>query len=67
MKDLLRIGTKIKLARVGRLVTQRELANRIEVSQGFLSQLECGERNPSKELIDEIQRALNCDFESDDW
>ena len=63
----MRIGVRIKLARVGRNVTQAELAARAELSQAYLSQIENGDRTPSREAIETIGRALGCDLELGDW
>ena len=63
----LRIGTRIKLARVKRHVTQADLAQRAELSQAYLSQIENGDRTPSAEVVESIGRALGCDMESDSW
>jgi len=62
----MRIGVKIKLARVARHVTQQQLAARAEIAQGYLSQVESGERTPSDEVVESIQRALGVDFDSDE-
>jgi transcriptional regulator with XRE-family HTH domain len=63
----MRIGVKIQLARKGRQITQRQLAARAEIAQGYLSQVESGERTPSDEVVESIQRALGVDFDSDEW
>ena len=63
----MRIGTRIKLARVKRNVTQSDLAQRAELSQAYLSQIENGDRTPSAEMAEAIGRALGCDLESDSW
>lgn len=63
----LRIGVKIKLARVGRHITQQELSHRSEIAQGYLSQIEHGDRTPSDETVESIERALGVDFSTDDW
>jgi transcriptional regulator with XRE-family HTH domain len=63
----MRIGMKIQLARKGRQITQRQLAARAEIAQGYLSQVESGERTPSDEVVESIQRALGVDFDSDEW
>ena len=63
----MRIGVKIKLARVARHVTQQQLSHRAEIAQGYLSQIEAGERTPSDEVVEQIERALGVDFDSDEW
>ena len=60
------VGIKIKLARVGRNVTQRDLANRADISQGYLAQIENGDRTPSADVVESIGRALGCDLQSEE-
>jgi len=52
------IGQAIKTLRTKRRVTQKDLAERSGVSQGFLSLIEKGEREPDFELIEKIAGAL---------
>ena len=61
----MRIGVRIKLARVKRGVTQAELAHLTELSQAYLSQIETGDRTPGTETVESIERALQCDLEGD--
>jgi transcriptional regulator with XRE-family HTH domain len=63
----IRIGVRIKLARTKRHITQAQLANRTEMSQSYLSQIESGERTPRPEMVEMIGHALGCDLESEDW
>jgi transcriptional regulator with XRE-family HTH domain len=63
----IRIGLRIKLARIERHMTQLELAQRSEISQAFLSLIESGDRTPSSEMVDQISRALGCDLEGEEW
>ena len=50
------IGNKIKELRIERNLTQEELANRAELSKGFISQLERNLTSPSiATLIDILQ------------
>lgn len=62
----LSIGKCIKAARIKRSMTQGELARRADISQGYLSQVELGERTPSDEVVNLIQRALGVDFDYDE-
>lgn len=62
----LSIGKRIKAARIMRSMTQGELARRADISQGYLSQVELGERTPRDEVVELIQHALGVDFDSDE-
>ena len=63
----MRIGVRIKLARVKRGVTQAELAHLTELSQAYLSQIETGDRTPGTETVEAICQALGCNLDGDDW
>jgi transcriptional regulator with XRE-family HTH domain len=63
----IRIGLRIKLARIERHMTQLELAQRAEMSQAFLSLIESGDRTPSNETVELLGRAMGCDLEGEDW
>jgi len=52
------IGQAIKTLRTRRRVTQHELAAGAGVSQGFLSLVEKGKREPGFEFIEKIARKL---------
>lgn len=52
------IGEKIKKARRERGVSQKELADRLDVYQKDISRWENGERTPSAEVFAEICRSL---------
>ncbi len=56
---MMNIGEAIKTLRTKRGVTQEELAERSGVTQGFLSLVERGEREPALDFIDTVSRALN--------
>jgi len=62
----LSIGKRIKSARIMRAMTQYDLSRRADISQGYLSQVELGERTPSDEVVNLIQRALGVDFDHDE-
>jgi transcriptional regulator with XRE-family HTH domain len=57
----MRIGLRIKMARLEHRVTQVELAHRADLSQAYLSQIETGERTPSDDLVEAIGQALGVD------
>lgn len=63
------IGKKLKEYRVMNGLTQEELANRCELSKGFLSQIENDLTSPSISTLSDIAEALGIDlatfFESD--
>lgn len=52
------IGQAIKILRTKRQVTQRDLAIGAGVSQGFLSLVEKGKREPGFELIERVANVL---------
>jgi transcriptional regulator with XRE-family HTH domain len=52
------IGTKIKELRLENGLTQEELADRSELTKGFISQLERGLANPSITTLQDILEAL---------
>ena len=54
----MQIGSKIKRLRLKRNLTQEELADRCELSKGFISQLENDLTSPSIETLDDIVQAL---------
>lgn len=65
----MQIGGKIKLLRLKRGLTQEELADRCELSKGFISQLENDYTSPSIETLGDIVYALGTtlkQFFSDD-
>ena len=51
-------GQAIKTVRQKKLVKQKDLAELLEISSSFLSQIEHGKREPSPELIEKIADAL---------
>ena len=52
------IGEAIKFLRSRRNVSQVELAEKVEITQGFLSLIEKGEREPGFELVKKIADTL---------
>ena len=65
----MQIGEKIKRLRIGKQLTQEELANRCELSKGFISQLENDLASPSIATLMDILDILGTnirDFFSDD-
>ena len=54
----MKIGNKLKRLRQEKLLTQNELADRCDLSKGFISQLERDLTSPSLSTLDEILEAL---------
>ena len=66
----MKIGNKIRRIRLQRALTQEELANRCELSKGFISLLERDLTSPSLDTLADILETLGTDltsfFASDD-
>jgi len=58
------IGARIKSVRKSRGITQGVLAERLEVSIGYVSQVERGITKISLDLLGEIASVLGCDISS---
>lgn len=56
------LGQKIKEKRRLLMLTQEELANRCELTKGFISQLENNKVSPSMETLEIILEVLGTDF-----
>lgn len=56
------IGNKIRRIRLQRGLTQEELANRCELSKGFISLLERDQTSPSLETLSDILESLGTDL-----
>ena len=54
----MKIGNKLKRLRQEKLLTQNELADRCDLSKGFISQLERDLTSPSLSTLDDILEAL---------
>ena len=57
------IGAKIKNLRLKKSLTQEELADRCELSKGFISLVEHNQTSPSITTLGDILDALGTDFE----
>ena len=55
---ILKIGKKIKDLRTMYNLTQEELANRVELTKGYISQLENDLTEPSISTLEDIVKAL---------
>jgi transcriptional regulator with XRE-family HTH domain len=53
------IGTAIKKLRRRECLLQEELANRIGITQTYLSQIENGHRKPSLDVLELMGKSLN--------
>jgi len=58
------IGERIRLARKSKNMTQDNLAERLDVSVGYVSQVERGITKISLDLLGAISTALECDLAS---
>ena len=58
----MQIGTKIKELRIEKQLTQEELANRCELSKGFISQVENDLTSPSIATLMDILEVLGTDL-----
>ena len=56
------IGDKIKSLRLRNTLTQKELADRCELSKGFISQLESNQTSPSLSTLEDILVTLGSSF-----
>ena len=56
------IGEKIKSLRLRNGLTQKELADRCELSKGFISQLESNQTSPSLSTLEDILVTLGSSF-----
>lgn len=64
MKDMLQVGERIRDLRNAQELTQEELADRSNLTKGFISQLERGLTSPSLESLLGILQALDTDIVS---
>lgn len=56
------IGERIKLARKSRKLSQTELAEKVDLTQGFIGHIEKGRNQPSVELLARIAIILGCNI-----
>lgn len=62
VEDRMDIGEKIKRLRTRNGLTQQELADRCELSKGFISQLESDQTSPSIATLEDILQCLGTNF-----
>ncbi len=58
---MVNIGKKIRALRLGNNLTQEELANRLELTKGYISQLENNLTSPSMQTLFSILEVLGTD------
>ncbi|MDD4391104.1 MAG: helix-turn-helix transcriptional regulator [Eubacteriales bacterium] len=56
------IGRKIKTAREKKKLTQMQLAEKVGVTNVFISQIESGQKKASADNLAKISKALNIKF-----
>ncbi|RKX53808.1 MAG: cupin [Thermotoga sp.] len=60
----MKIGEKLKRLRLSKGLTQEELAERTDLTKGFISQIERDKTSPSIETLQQILLALDFDLKS---
>lgn len=64
MKKRMKFGKKIRDLRLGKRMTQRELADEVGIDITYISKLERGQLPPpSERVIRKMAQALECDYE----
>ena len=59
---MIKIGSKLRNLRLKNNLTQAELADRCELSKGFISQLESDQTSPSLSTLEDILNSLGTNF-----
>lgn len=59
----MKTGNRIAALREERGWTQEKLAERAELTQGYIALIEAGKRNPTKRVLRDIARALRTTVE----
>lgn len=57
-----KVGERIRALRLQRGLTQEQLSERADLHNTYISQIECGEKNPSIVSLDKILTALNITY-----
>ncbi|MCQ2794731.1 MAG: helix-turn-helix domain-containing protein [Bacilli bacterium] len=55
-------GMRVKYLRAQRKMSQEDLALEINVSKNYLSDIECGRRNPTLKVMNKIAKGLKVDL-----
>jgi transcriptional regulator with XRE-family HTH domain len=61
-KLALRLGKRIKELRIIKKITQEKFAYELDISKGYLSDIESGNKIPSVEMLERISKSLDCDI-----
>lgn len=59
----MKIGSKIREERKKQNITQKELAEKTNISRSYLSDIEHNRYCPSVKLLDRIMKALGCEIQ----
>ena len=62
--DSQKMGRRIQEVRKSRGITQSELAQRVDLSTKYISNIECGFKTPTMDTFIAIANALQCDANS---
>lgn len=52
---------RLKIKRIEKGLTQKELADMVGIGQGFISSYETGKYFPRKKVLDRLAQALGCE------
>ncbi|MCQ2796407.1 MAG: helix-turn-helix domain-containing protein [Bacilli bacterium] len=55
-------GMRVKYLRLQRKMSQEDLALEINISKNYLSDVECGRRNPTLKVMNKIAKGLKVDL-----
>ena len=55
-------GMRVKYLRLQRKMSQEDLALEINVSKNYISDIECGRRNPTLKIMNKIAKGLKVDL-----
>ncbi|MEG0529487.1 MAG: helix-turn-helix transcriptional regulator [Bacilli bacterium] len=58
INTLFQLGNRIKFLREGRLFSQEDFANEININRNYLSDIENGRRNPTIKILSKIASGL---------
>ena len=56
------VGERVRFLRLQHRLTQEELSERADLHNTYISQIECGEKNPSIVSLDKILTAMNVTY-----
>ena len=58
----IQFGMRVKYLREQRKMSQEDLALEINISKNYISDIECGRRNPTLKVINKIAKGLKVDL-----